>query len=150
MRNILIAGLAVLAAACSSEPAAENQKAEPPMIIVNSQEAIKDASVAAVLLRADWCSSCKILEPKLDVVKADGPIDGLAHVTLDYTDRNKAGLYATATELGVGEAIYDYLDGDVTTGIVLLVDLSSGEVVGDLRKSLAESELRAAMAAAAA
>ncbi|NNE41333.1 MAG: thioredoxin family protein [Marinicaulis sp.] len=150
MRSFLIISLSILAAACSGEPAAENKMADPPQMIVISKEALEDARVAAVLLRADWCTSCKILEPKLDVVKAQDAIDGLAHVTIDYTDRDKGALYAAAVEIGVGEAIYKYLDGDVTTGIVLLVDLASNEVVGDLRKSLSEVELREAMTKAAA
>ena len=150
MQKFLIAGFSILVAACSAEPAADRKPTEPPRIIVNSKAAIEDARVAAVLLRADWCSSCKIMEPKLDVVKAQGPIDGLAYVTLDYTDRDKTALYVSADDLGVGAAIYSYLEGDVTTGIVLLVDLATNEVVGDLRKSLTEVELRTAMATAAA
>ena len=148
--TFFIAALSVFAVACSGEPAAKTEKVEPPQMIVNSKEAIDDARVAAVLLRADWCSSCKILEPKLEVVKTKGPIDGLAHVALDYTDRDKEALYATAEKFRVGEAIHAYLDGDVTTGIILLVDLSSNKVFGDLRKGWTEEDLRRAMVDAAA
>jgi len=139
-----ISSMALLAYACSGET---SQTAAPAAEIVDIAE---DTRVAAVLIRADWCSSCKIIEPKLEAVKAGNAVDGLQHVTIDYTDRDKDAFYATAEEMGVANAVRTYLEGDVTTGIVLLVDMKTNSVVADLRKALSEDELKAAMVKATA
>lgn len=109
-----------------------------------------DTRLAAVLVYADWCSSCKILDPKLQTAKTEGAIDGLQHLVLDYTDRDDEAFFASADAIGIGGAIRDQLKGSVTTGILLLVDVDDRKVVADLRKELSPAELRAAMVAAAA
>ncbi len=139
MRFLFIAVAAAVLAACSDEIA---KTSVPDVKTVSIAE---DTRVAAVLIRADWCSSCKIIEPKLTEVKIDGPIDGLQHITMDYTDRDKDAFYAAAEKLGVGDAVRDHLEGDVKTGIILLVDMETKSVVADLRKELSEDELKAAM-----
>lgn len=136
--------------ACSSEPAVsvdEATSARAAAAVVTRVS--EDTRLAAVLVRADWCSSCKIIEPKLALVRAANSIDGLQHVTLDYTDRKKDAFFATADAAGIGPAIRAHLGDDVTTGIVLLVDLGDMKIVGDLRKELSDAELAAAMAEAA-
>ena len=146
MRLFFVAAFAALAVACSSEtPSASATDA-----VAAVQPVSENARAAAVLIRADWCSSCKIIEPKLDQVKAGGAIDGLEHVTLDYTARDKAAFFAAADKAGVGEAVREQLGGDVTTGIILVVDMDDDQVIADLRKELSTAELKAAMVEAVA
>lgn len=140
-----------LAAACSNEAATKVS----PEIAAAAEAAVidkiaPDTKIAAVLVRADWCSSCRIIEPKLDVVRAASPIAGVGHITLDYTARDEDAFFAEADMAGVGDAIRTaFAENGVTTGIVLLVDVASGAIVGDLRKSLSSEDLANAMAAAA-
>ncbi len=144
MRKSILTFLFLFVAACS----AENTKVSPE--IEASQEVSADARLAAVLVYADWCSSCKIIDPKIQAAKEQGPINGVSFVTLDYTKRDVDGFFTQADTLGVGEAIRGQLNGDVTTGILLLVDLDDKKVVADLRKELSAEEIRAAIERAAA
>ena len=147
MRAFIIALFSIATVACSggdhqstvSETETSNET-ETSVV-----EVAEDNRIAAVLIKADWCSSCKIIEPKLAATKAAGDIAGLQHFAIDYTDRNKETFYANAAKLGVAEPIHSYLEGDVKTGIILLIDTATNEVVADLRKELSEDELRMKM-----
>ncbi|MEL7489581.1 MAG: hypothetical protein AAGJ73_02590 [Pseudomonadota bacterium] len=139
MRILFVAAVAAILAACSGETA------DTATSTAKAEAIAQDTRVAAVLIRADWCSSCKIIEPKLTEVKIDGPIEGLQHITMDYTNRDKDAFYEAAEKLGVADAVRDHLEGDVKTGIILLVDMETKSVVADLRKELSEDELKAAM-----
>jgi len=144
MRLLFAATAAAFLAACSGG----DQK---PTTEVSTSEAVaEDTRIAAVLIHADWCSSCKIIEPKLATVKAKGEIKGLQHLAINYTDRDKDAFYANAEKLGLANPIRTHLDGGVKTGIILLIDTSSNEIVADLRKELTEEELHAKMIEAAA
>lgn len=140
--------LAVTVGACSGQPADTASKDSPASF---TNEAIaSDTRLAAVLVYADWCGSCKVLDPKLTQAKAEGPIDGLQYFVLNYTDRDDEAFFASADALGFGAPIRTKLAEGVKTGILLLVDLDDGTIVGDLRKELSAEEIRAAMVAATA
>ncbi|MEL7486235.1 MAG: hypothetical protein AAGJ87_03345 [Pseudomonadota bacterium] len=154
MRFAIAAAIAIAAAACSAETttgsvAVDAETSASELKHTPVAQNAENARAAAVLIRADWCSSCKLLEPKLDVVKSLGPIEGLEHVTLDYTARDKKAFFAAADAAGVGEAVRAELGDSVTTGIILVVDMDDAKVVADLRKELSEQELVDAMAEAA-
>lgn len=89
----------------------------------------------AVLIYADWCSSCKILDPKVKAVQAMGDMPGLDYVTLDYTDKNPANFYAQAADAGVEAAVRAELDGTIKTGWLLLVDVDDQRVLSKVTKS---------------
>ena len=110
----------------------------------------EEARLAAVLSYADWCASCQVLDPKLDDVRAAGPIDGVRFVRLDYTDRVADAYFAQADAAGVGDVIRAHFEGGVRTGMLLLIDLDDGEVVGDVRRAATVSEIETALRSAAA
>ncbi len=142
MRAALVSFAAATAlAACS------NGEHAPQAAVV--EEVAQDTRIAAVLVHADWCSSCRILEPKIAEMQAAGPIDGVDFISLDYTARDEAAFFAAADAAGVGPAIRAQLADDVITGILLLVDVDDGAVVADLRKELSPAELRAEIETAA-
>ncbi|MEM9898676.1 MAG: hypothetical protein AAF742_04785 [Pseudomonadota bacterium] len=151
--GVMGAGALCLVAACSD---ASGEATDQTFRASVAQAAVVDkvtpeTTLAAVLVRADWCSSCKIIEPKLHVVRAGAPIKGVSHLTLDYTDRDEAGFLAAADEAGIGPAIRNEIsENGVTTGIILLVDVAKQSVVGDLRKSHSIDDLAMAMEEAAA
>ena len=94
------------------------------------------AALYAVSFHADWCGSCKILEP--NVIKARGKADldnqNVLFVKLDLTNatkRHQSELMAGA--LGIGDF---FAKNNGKTGFVLLVDSASGKVVGKLTKDM--------------
>lgn len=147
IRYILIAILAATLAACSG---ADENGSTQPQPVASSVPLSSDTRLAAVLVYAKWCGSCKILDPKLQTAKAEGPIDGLQYFVLDYTDRDEEAFFASADTLGIGAPIRAELGDSVTTGILLLIDIDDGKIVGDLRKKLSPTEIRSAMVEAAA
>lgn len=95
----------------------------------------KESSLMVVSFHADWCGSCKIIEPNL--VKARGKADldnkNVLFVTLDQTDatkRNQSKLLANA--IGVNNL---YSDNKGKTGFILLVNSSNGEEIGKITKA---------------
>lgn len=93
-----------------------------------------ETKTIAVLLYADWCSSCKILDPKIKAVQAMGDMPGLDFVTLDYTAKNPDDFYAQAAAAGVESAVRTELGGAIKTGWLLLVDMDDARVIGKVTK----------------
>ena len=135
----------------STAKAAETapKPAEPSSAIGGSDYAASDVRTKAVLVYADWCGSCKILEPKLKMVRTalgeHNKMPGLEFVTIDYTDKNKEDLFAQADAVGVGKAVRNYLGGTVSTGVLLLVDLDDERVVGTVTKDFGNLEIKSAL-----
>jgi len=135
-----LASATLVGTSCAAEkeaqsPAADNQQAE-------------DTNLSAVLVYADWCSSCKILDPKIKAIKAKEEFPGVNFVTIDYSDRDVEGLFKQADEQGVGDAIRTFLAEEVKTGQLLLVDLDDDRVIGKVVKSMEEAEITGAIKAA--
>jgi thiol-disulfide isomerase/thioredoxin len=141
MRYLMMAALMAVLAACSGESKYAEAKVE---------QVQADTKVAAVLMYAEWCGSCKILDPKLETVKARGEIDGVEYVVLDYTDRDVNGLFAAADAVGVGSAIRTRFAEEVKTGLLVLVDVESGAVLGEVNKTMTEDDIEAAIRATVA
>ena len=95
-----------------------------------------DGTLYAVTFHADWCGSCRALEPNM--IKARGKSDldnkNVLFVKLDLTNsttRHQAMLLAEALDLG------DYYDANKgKTGYVLLVDSSKGKAIGKITKDM--------------
>ena len=152
MRKLLLSTAFILLAACSSEKAETVQTVEVKS--TSAKEAMmvatEDSRLVAVLSYADWCSSCKILEPKVETVQASGAVEGVSFLTLDYTDRDVEAIFAAADAAGVGEAVRAHFAQSVTTGIMLLVDRDDKKVVSVVKKEMTNDEIAAAIQAAAA
>lgn len=148
MKNLLIASIAALAlTACGN--AADSGSAS------KSVEATKSATTAdvktvtiAALVYADWCGSCKVLDPTIKKAKAMGPLPGVEFIVLDYTDKNDDNFYAQAEAAGVESAIRAYLDGTVKTGQLLLVDVDDAKVINKVTKVDAVPEILSKIKAA--
>lgn len=109
-----------------------------------------NAKLAAVLVYADWCGSCQVLDPTVDAVKAGGPIDGVSFVRLDYTERNDADFAAAAEAADVSEALDAFMGDTIKTGQLLLVDLDDARVIGKVSKDFDQAQIEAAVRAALA
>lgn len=136
--------LALFAASCSGEAAKGAQLKETTVA-----EAA-DIKASAVLIYADWCGSCKILDPKLRAAQQQNEFENVRFVVLDYTDRDEEAFYTAAAEAGVGDAVRTYLDGTIKTGLLLLVDADDNKVVTKVTKTFSEAEIVDAINAAVA
>lgn len=109
-----------------------------------------EADVVAALFYADWCGSCKTLEPKVNEARAGADLDKerVLFVRLDLTDEVKshqAGLLAES--LGLGE----HFDANAgATGYLLLVDAHTGKAIGRLTKNLSADAIAGSITAALA
>lgn len=121
-----------------------------PTAVADTQGDAAAPQVKAVLMYAEWCGSCKILDPKLKAVQAKGAIAGVDYVVLDFTDKNADALFAKADQKGVGPAIRARFADQVKTGLLLLVDVQSGRIVNEVSKAMTEEEIEAALKAAVA
>ncbi|MEM6327129.1 MAG: thioredoxin domain-containing protein [Bacteroidota bacterium] len=99
-----------------------------------------EPKVLALLFAADWCGSCKILDPKLTAARAGLADEPVQFVTLDHTDADaRAAAAATAREGGYADLYAEYAG---KTGFVLLVDAESFEVIDRITKDDSEVHIR--------
>lgn len=138
-------GVAGLLAGCGNK-AADKTSADSAAM----QHQAQDVRMKAVLIYADWCGSCKILDPKVNALKSAGPISGTEFVRLDYTAKDTADFMAQADALGVGSAIRARFENGVKTGLLLLVDMDDQVVLSEVNKSMDMGEIQSAVKAAAA
>lgn len=104
---------------------------------------VEDAKVIAVLSYADWCSSCKVLDPKIEAVRPALEAQGVSFVKIDYTDKNADGYFAEADELGVGDAVRAYMGDTIKTGRLMIVTPGSDEVADIVSMTHTEDEIAA-------
>lgn len=112
--------------------------------IILAQEAnvtgqIVHPRLIGLLMYADWCKSCKVLEPKLDEVKRDFEEKGVLFTRFDMTDdftRTQSRLFASWVGL---EKIFEENEG--RTGYMLLIDPGTKQVVSKLVKTQTSDEL---------
>ncbi len=97
--------------------------------------------VVGVLFYADWCNSCKALEPKLNTVKKDFAGQPVLFTRVDFTDDfTKEQSDLLASYLGLGAT---YAEQGQKTGYMLLINAESKQVLGKLTKTQSEAELKA-------
>ncbi len=96
-------------------------------------EPVAEPRVVTVLLYADWCASCKIVDPALKEAAA-GFTDGrVAFATVDMTtDETKAATLAALDKLGVRAIVEPEA---VKTGKALIIDTATGEIKARLTKA---------------
>lgn len=163
MKKIILAlGVAsVLAlAGCQGETTSKADNAPSPQAAsahqstsgssATSNDKKTDARLGAVLIYADWCGSCKILDPKIKAIKAKNEFAKTEFITLDFTDKDRKAFFKAAREAGVAMAVREQLGEKVKTGQMFLIDLDDKKVVGVLKKDMSEAEMVTAINAAAA
>ncbi|MEM9738388.1 MAG: hypothetical protein AAF829_00840 [Pseudomonadota bacterium] len=142
MRLILSAVALGFIVACSAETTVNTAPIE-------ATAPSEDARIVAALSYADWCSSCRALDPKITEARADGDPEGVHFVVLDYSSRDADAFFAGADTAGIGEALRGHYADGVKTGRMILVDLEAGTVVGEISKDMSVAEIRTALDRAA-
>lgn len=95
--------------------------------------------VIGVFFYADWCGSCKVLDPKLETVQEELGQKPVVFQRFDMTDETttyRSKLLANL--LGLGE-VFEQNAGK--TGFMLLIDPDTKEVIGRLTKDQSEEQL---------
>ena len=106
-----------------------------------NQAAAAEPEVIGVLFYADWCGSCKVLDPAIQKArdKSDLDNDEVLFVRLDLTDattRYQSELMAQA--LGIDGF---YKENEGSTGFMVLVDADTKIVITRLTKQMDASEI---------
>ncbi len=99
--------------------------------------------VVGVLFYANWCSSCKTLDPKIDAIKKDFAGQPILFTRVDFTDNftlEQSDLLAAAMNLGPA-----YAEQRRRTGFMLLIDAETKQVLGRLAAAQTETDLKAAI-----
>lgn len=132
---VLTLGVALFAAfgRTSATDAAYSYDAEPEII--------------AATFSSAWCSSCKILEPRLEALVPDFADKPVKFVKLDFTLGQRGAVADKAAREGLAH-IYPQYKG--ATGFTLLVDAETGDIVDSLTIRHSEQAMRAAIAQAIA
>ena len=106
-----------------------------------------DPEIIAATFSSAWCSSCKILKPRLADVIPDFANDPVKFVEFDFTFGQRADIAEQAEQEGL-EDIYPRFKG--ATGFTLLVDAETGEIVDMLTIKHSKNAMRAVIAQAVA
>ncbi|MEM1088311.1 MAG: thioredoxin family protein [Pseudomonadota bacterium] len=146
MRLILTAAALSLAAACSGQTASTETSTAVQTVTAPSE----DARFIAIMSYADWCSSCKALDPKLKAVQTANTFEGVEFFTLDYTDRDADAFFAGAATLGVEDTLRDTFSTKIKTGKLYLIDRDTGTIVSTIDKSMSEADITEAIDSATA
>ncbi len=104
------------------------------------------ADTYAVLFYADWCGSCKVLDPKLEEARASLSDEPVLFATFDMTDENTTKQTAMLANALRMDDLFNENAG--RTGFLLLVDAESHEVVDRITREDSAEEIEAKIAAA--
>ena len=96
------------------------------------------SKIAAIKFHADYCGSCKKLEPKITELKSTFKDQGVVFVKFDLTD--DASKSKTKT-LASAEGLENVLNSNKGTGYIVLYDLKTKKVVGTLKNSQDVAEM---------
>lgn len=117
--------------------------AVPPVTRAQETAPKEGPKVVGLLFYADWCASCKALEPKLKEVKKQVMDQPIYFTRVDMTDdctKKQSGMFAEW--VGLGEI---YREHAPKTGFMLLIDAKEKKVLDKLTKTQSEAELKAAI-----
>ena len=106
-----------------------------------------EPEIIAATFSSAWCSSCKILKPRLADVIPEFADDPVKFVEFDFTFGQRADIAEQAEQEGL-EDVYPRFKG--ATGFTLLVDADTGEIIDMLTIRHSKNAMRAVIAQAVA
>jgi len=103
--------------------------------------------VVAATFASAWCSSCKILKPKLAKVIPGFKDQPVTFIEFDFTFGPNDNIRAEAEDFGI-EDLYDRNEG--ATGFTVLVDYDTGKILDTLTINFSVDAMRSAISRAVA
>lgn len=106
-------------------------------------ENTSETKLIAVRMYADWCGNCKALDPKVDAIKGSFHARGVLFTRFDQTDEfavAQSEMLAARTQLS---AAFEEWKGK--TGVMLLVDPTSGDILKVINHRMSPEEISAAI-----
>jgi thiol-disulfide isomerase/thioredoxin len=103
--------------------------------------------LVAATFSSAWCSSCKVLKPRLAAVIPDFADKPVKFVELDFSFSQYDEAKAIADANGF-EDVYEHAKG--ATGFTVLIDRDTGKIIDTLTMKFSEKAMRQAIAAALA
>ena len=101
----------------------------------------KEPKLMGVLFYADWCGSCKTLDPLIEKARGKTGLDDMdiVFVRMDLSDNTtRAQSAMLASSLGIGDI---FARNDGKTGYMALIDTDTKEIVGKIDKSMKADEI---------
>jgi len=121
---LMLAGAGSLEAGPASKEAGTGPEPE------SEEVAVRKPALMVVTLHADWCGTCKRLDPKLNALRQDVEGKPVLFMKLDLTDDKRRGQAEyLAALLEIGQAYREY---GSKTGLALLIEAESRQVIGRL------------------
>lgn len=109
------------------------------LLLVGSVQA-EQVKNYGLLFYADWCSACRVLEPKLTAVKPEFVGKPIEFITIDLTSNETAqASLAQADALGIGTVTRKNARA---TGFMLIVNAASKEVVDRIYANHSEQQIK--------
>ena len=100
----------------------------------------EEPKVVGVLFYADWCTNCKVLEPKLTAIKQEFADQPIIYERIDLTDSTTRKVsFADAKKKGLGLIARRY---GRATGHMVLVNAESKEVLGRIFSGQSKAQIR--------
>lgn len=117
-----------------------------PPVAQAKEKTETEAEAYAVLFYADWCGSCKAIDPKLEEARASLAEEPVLFVTFDMTDektQKQTAMLANALKLE------DHFSENAgKTGFILMIDPKNNNVLDRITKSDSTEEMEKKIAAA--
>lgn len=99
--------------------------------------------ILGVMFYADYCGSCKVLDPKVESVQSELSEAPVLFVKLDHSnDQTSKQAAMLATSMQIGEI---YRDQQKASGFMLLVDSDSKKILGKITREMSKAEIKEAI-----
>jgi len=106
-------------------------------------DAVPEPKTIALMFYADWCGTCKALDPKVEAARQEIGEEPVLFLKLDHTNATTTRQAAMlAQSLGLQE-VYAEMGGK--TGFVLLVDAEDKKPVGRITREHSEAQIAQAL-----
>lgn len=99
-------------------------------------------TIVAITMHADWCGTCKALNPKLENVKTELEDKGVLFTRFDFTDESTIKQSELmANWIGFGNLFNEHKEAG-KTGFVILIDAETFEVLERITNNNDETEIK--------
>lgn len=105
-------------------------------------ETEENPKIVAITMHADWCGTCKELNPKVENVQSDFEDEGVLFTKFDFTDDftiKQSRLMANW--IGIGDIFRESQERGAT-GYMILVDGETYEMIGRITNEKNENGIR--------